>query len=172
MFPHHYESSAFVPADPDRVFAYADNHTQLSSHMRESSWKMGGGRMRIDVDSGQGRHVSSHIRLSGRAFGIDLFVEEVVSERTAPQRKVWQTTGKPRLLVIGHYQMGFEVAPSKNGCQLRVFIDYALPDSLFARWLGYLFARYYAKWCVRQMVQDSVAHFSSHAGAGIARSPD
>jgi hypothetical protein len=42
--PHHFESSAFVPAPIDGVFSYLDDHVRLASHMSKSSWMMGGGR--------------------------------------------------------------------------------------------------------------------------------
>lgn len=57
---------------------------------------------------------SEHIRLTGRAFGVQLSVEEVVFERVPPKRKAWVTTGQPNLLVIGHYRMGFETSPKKQ----------------------------------------------------------
>jgi hypothetical protein len=156
----HYEHSALIPASPDSVFAYVDDQTRLSSHMSRPSWRMGGGRMEIELDSGRGRSVGSHIRLKGRVFGIPLGVNEIVTERNPLRRKVWETTDSPELLVIGHYRMGFEITPSEPGSTLRVFIDYALPDKPPARWLGYLFARRYAAWCTIQMVEDALNHFA------------
>lgn len=161
MLTQHYETNAFVPSPVDQVFAHLDDHTRLSSHMSKSSWKMGGGRMEIDFDEAQGKRLGSRIRLAGRVFGIDLSVEEIVTEHSPPSRKVWETTASPRLLVIGHYRMGFELTPQGSGSALRVFIDYALPETAPARWLGRLFGGYYAKWCTQQMVDDAVRHFAS-----------
>jgi hypothetical protein len=168
ILPRHYESSAFVPASAEQVFAYADDQTRLSSHMSESSSLMGGGNMHVDLDEGRGQCVGSHIRLTGRAFGVELSVEEVVIERVPPERKAWVTVGQPNLLVIGHYRMGFETSPQEDGTQLRVFIDYAVPDGRASRWLGYLLANYYAKWCTRQMAKDIAAHFEAQAHKPLA----
>ena len=145
----------------EQVFPHIDDHTRLSSHMSESSWKMGSGRMKVEVDAGLGQKVGSRIRLAGRAFGIELSLEEVVTDRSPPFRKVWETTGSPRLLVIGHYRMGFELSPKGRESLLRVFIDYALPESASSRWLGRLFGKYYARWCTQQMVDDTVRNFAS-----------
>ena len=161
MLPYHYESSAVVHSPMEEVFARIDDHTRLSSHMSESSWMMGGGRMKIEVDAGLGQKVGSRIRLAGRVLGIDLSVEEVVTERSPPFRKVWETTGSPSLPVIGQYRMGFELSPQGNKSMLRVFIDYALPESAPAHWLGLLFGRYYARWCTQQMVDGAIKHFAS-----------
>jgi len=54
MLTYHYESSAIVRSPVDQAFAYIDDHTRLSSHMSESSWMMGGGRMEVELDEGRG----------------------------------------------------------------------------------------------------------------------
>src|SRR5262249_8204884 len=147
----------------DRVFAHVDDHTRLSTHMNQSSWKMGGGRMAIELDAGRGQHVGAHIRLTGRVFGMKLAVEEIVTERMPPHPKVWEAIGSPNLLVIGHYRMGFEITPEGQASRLRVFIDYAMPERAPARWLGRLFGRYYARWCTQQMIDDAEQYFASVA---------
>lgn len=121
---------------------------------------MAGGRMNIDQDEGRGQKVGSRIRIAGSVLGINLAVDETVIERDPPRRKVWETIGVPRLLVIGHYRMGFEVTPTDDAARLRVFIDYSLPARSVSRWLGYLFAGYYAKWCTESMVDDAAKSFA------------
>jgi hypothetical protein len=88
--------------------------------MRQSSWMMAGSRLAIELDASEGRTVGGRIRLSGRVLGIPLAVEEIVTERHSPLRKVWETTGTPRLLVIGQYRMGYEITPQGNASLLRV----------------------------------------------------
>ncbi len=161
MLPLRYESNGLVQSSMDQVFAHVDDHRQLSSHMSEPSWRTGGGRMETEIDEGRGQAVGSRIRLSGRFLGVELSVDEMVVERNPPRRKVWQTTGAPKLLVIGHYRMGFELTPQGNGSMLRVFIEYALPERGLARWLGRVFGRYYARWCTQRMVEDAVRHFET-----------
>ena len=166
--PHHDESSALVSASPDHVFAVIDDHERLSSHMSQSSWRMGGGRMKTILDEGRGQTVGSHIRVSGRVFGLELSLDEVVTERERPIRKVWETVGSPRLLVIGPYRMGFQLTPRGSGSLLRVFIDYALPTPWPERWLGRVFGGYYAHWCTQRMVNDAVRPFASSVKPRLA----
>jgi hypothetical protein len=101
------------------------------------------------------------MRLEGRVLGIGLLVEEVVSERDPPTRKAWETIGKPRLLVIGGYRMGFAITPQGASSQLRVFIDYAPPATPIGRLLCALFGGVYARWCAEQMVDDAARHFGT-----------
>ena len=121
---------------------------------------MGGGKMETQVDEGKGQKVGSHIRMGGKVFGINLYLDEVVRERVPPNRKVWQTVGNPKLLVIGNYRMGVEVTSGNSKSKLKVFIDYELPEGA-AKLLGILFGGMYAKWCVKQMLRSTVDHFKS-----------
>jgi hypothetical protein len=165
--PHHDESSALVPVSPERVFAHIDDYERLSSHMAQSSWRMGGGSMKTVLDERRGQSVGSHIQVTGRVLGFNLSLDEVVTERESPTRKVWETVGSPNLLVIGPYRMGFEVMPRGSDSLLRVFIDYAFPSSWPERWLGRVFGGYYAHWCTQSMVKDAVRQFASSTTPGL-----
>lgn len=159
-FPYHFESSGFVPAGVTEVFDHLDDHRHLSAHMSRSSWLMGGGKMQLSFDAGVGRSIGSIIRLSGTVFGLDLSVEEAITEREPPYRKTWETIGAPRLLVVDHYRLGFDITPTGSGAMLRVFIDYALPRGGVARLCGLLLGDFYAKWCTRRMLADAIARFA------------
>lgn len=100
--------------------------------------------------------------MHGRVFGINLFLDEVVTQYEPPYRKTWQTVGGLNLLVIGQYQMGFEIRPLNNNSRFKVFINYELPQSVKTKWFGFLFGRLYAKWCVNQMIQGVRKHFKSN----------
>lgn len=165
MTSRHLESSAFINASPEHVFAFVDDHSRFSSHMNESSWMMGGGRMSVELDEAKGQAVGSHIRLSGRVFGVSLYLDEVVTRRDPPTNKVWETVGAPRLLVIGAYAMGVQITPERGGTRLRVFIDYRLPDGPVTYCLGWLFGGLYARWCVDQMLNGVVKQLVPRAAA-------
>lgn len=158
VFKRHYESRVLIKAPAEDLFAYIDDHVHLSSHMNKSSWMMGGGRMNTSVDNGNGQRVDSHIYMNGKAFGITLFLHEVVTRRQPPFVKVWETVGNLRLLIIGHYRMGLEIEPQGSNSLLRVYIDYDLPVT--HAWLGRLFSSIYAKWCVEQMLRGAYLHFA------------
>ena len=166
----HDEATTLIAASPAAVFAHLDDQTRLAEHMAESSAMMGGGRMTYEFDGAKGRAVGSHIRMGGSAFGIKLFVEEVITERDPPRRKVWRTIGDPALVVVGAYQMGFEIEPTEKGSRLRVWIDYLPPKGVgrYAPSLGGL----YARWCVGQMANDAARRFGadvvSHEAAPAA----
>ena len=100
--------------------------------MEKPSLMMAGATMRVETDALKGRAVGSVIRITGRVLGVNLTVDEVVTERVPPLHKTWETRGEPRLLVIGSYRMGFTISPQGDRSRLVVFIDYQLPPRRFA----------------------------------------
>jgi hypothetical protein len=168
MTARHHECHRFVAGPPKEIFAVVDDHARFSSHMSESSWMMGGGRMSVELDEAKGQAVGSHIRLSGRVFGVRIYLDEVVTRRDPPTDKVWATVGVPRLLVIGEYEMGVEITPEAGGSRVWVFINYRLPTGWVTYWLGRLFARVYAKWCVDQMLAGVTRAFQRRRAAAAA----
>lgn len=153
----YYESSITLKAEPKEIFAYINDHKNFSSHMTKTSWMMGGGSMKVTTDGGNGQRIGSHIRLNGKAFGINLYLDEVITKYNPPHIKSWETIGEPKLLVIGSYKMGIEIKEEENGSNVSVFIDYRLPKT--NTWLGILFSKMYAKWCVHQVVNGVDKHF-------------
>ena len=129
--------------------------------MGESSVMMMGSRMSIDIDADGGRVIGSKIRMQGRMMGIPLSLEEVITERQVPSRKVWETIGTPNLLVVAHYRMGFELTRTGDSSLVRIFIDYSLPTSAPGSWLGRLLGGVYARWCTKQMADDAARQFDS-----------
>lgn len=156
-YPLHHRSEVDVAVDAHSLFAHLDDHRRLAGHMEKPSLMMAGATMRVETDALQGQTVGSVIRITGRVLGVDLVVEEVVTERVPPLRKTWETRGEPRLLVISSYRMGFIISPQNNCSRLVVFIDYQLPPRGFGHWLALLFGRIYAAWCTRRMATDAVA---------------
>lgn len=159
MLPNHFESQVVVAGAPSEVFAFLDDHRRLSAHMTKPSWMMAGSRMTLELDEHEGRALGSTITLKGKVLGVPLEVTEVITEYNPPFSKQWQTTGSPRLMVIGPYAMGFSITPTHDGARLRVFIDYAPPSRGVSRLLGVLFGKIYAAWCTNRMAGDAAAHF-------------
>lgn len=153
-YARHRETRVDVHAAAPELFDHLDDPRRLASHMSKSSLAMAGGSMSFTFDAGGGRAVGSRMRLAGRMLGIQLFVEESVTERRPPHAKAWETRGEPSLLVIGRYRMGFVIEPRGAVSLLRVYIDYDLPKGGW-RWAAYLLGDAYAGWCTRRMAHDA-----------------
>jgi carbon monoxide dehydrogenase subunit G len=161
FFLFHNASTALANAPCEQVFAYLDDPKALAAHMGKSSIMMFGSRMSTEVDADGGRKVGSKIRMHGRMLGIALALEEVITQRQVPSKKIWETIGTPNLQVIAHYRMGFELTPKGNTTLVRVFIDYNLPMHAPRSWLGHWLGGFYARWCTQRMARDAAAHFKT-----------
>lgn len=159
-YQHRFESSSEVNATPQVLFAELDNHQRLSEHMMQSSPMMAGSKMHFDFDARGGRAIGSKIQMSGRMFGIQLWLEEVITEREPPSRKVWETVGKPRLLVIGDYRMGFEIEALGGRSKLTVFICYDDPGPPWTM-LGKTLGPVYARWCAMSIARGAAQRFAA-----------
>lgn len=158
-FPFHFSSVADLNATMEEAFAYLDDPMKLSSHMEKSSWMMAGSKMEMKLDTRSGRGVGAEIILEGKMIGIPLFVREFVTISEVPIKKVWETKGLQKLIIMDQYRMGFEIKPSGKTCELKVFIDYSLPQKWPASLLGRIFGKVYAKWCTEKVTRDAASHF-------------
>ena len=48
-------------------------------------------------------------------MGLAVHVEEVITERVPPARKIWETVGAQRMIIIQDYRLGFEIASAASG---------------------------------------------------------
>lgn len=159
----HYEESATVGVQPNLAFEYLDDFEALGSHMTRATWMMAGSRMRYEFDEARGRRVGAFIRLLGSFLGLSIQIEEKVTERAPPLRKAWETIGRPRMLILAQYRMGFAIAPVAAGSRVTVFIDYAIAEHGLGHWLGRLAGGFYARWCVRSMLRQAGHKFGREA---------
>jgi hypothetical protein len=159
-YAHREEAVVEINGSPEALFDYLDHHARLGAHMSKPSAMMMGGRMAYEFDERQGHAVGSVIRMHGSFLGLKLLAKEVVTERTRPARKVWETQGEQSLLIMTCYRMGFEIEPTEPGSSLRVFIEYDRPRSGLGQLLGFFFAPAYARWCVKRMATDAKVRFA------------
>ena len=158
-----YSRAVTLDASADEVFAFADDFTRLSSHMGQSSAMMMGSSMQTSFDESRGQAVGSHVRMTGKMLGIELFLDEVVREREPPRHKAWETVGTPRLLIIGGYRLGLISPRSANARSCRSSSVTTCRPSRHSA-CSAASSAVYAKWCVRQMVDGAAASFPAQRG--------
>lgn len=142
--PVYEERRLQLRADPAALFRYLDDPRHLGEHMQRRRGALAGGSLRLQTDARRG--LGSGWRLDGQVLGLRLQAELRVTGYQPPWRKSWQTQGRPRLLVIGAYRMGFELC-EQAGSQLALRLWLEGEPTGWGRWL----ARVYARWCLREM---------------------
>jgi uncharacterized membrane protein len=144
-----------IAAAPETVFAHVDDFQNVGSHMTERSMAMVGNHLRLDRLSENATGVGARYRWHGRIAGLTVDLTEVVTEWVPNRRKVWETVGQPRLIIMSGYRMSFTVAPTSAGTVLTITIEYERPGSLVGRVLGWLLGDAYSRWCLRRMCRDA-----------------
>ena len=148
----HYEDSTPAAGLPREVFDFIDNPNNLAMHMEIPSPLMGGGSVKTIIGAGEAKTIGSHIRMSGKAFGIPIFLDEAITRREPPRIKSWKTTGDINLVVIGHYEMTVKTEDFQGKSKVTGSINWQLPDR--NKWLGYMFGGLYARWCIGMMLKS------------------
>lgn len=153
----HYDLTVTSTTGAEDLFSRLDDPARFGDHMTKRTAMLLGGSMQYETDEGGGRSVGSVIRMTGAILGLHLGVDEIVTERSPPTRKVWETTGRPRLLIMSWYRMGFDISSHGASSTLRVFIDYTPADGWSSKLPARILSPLYAKWCVRRIVEDAVS---------------
>jgi uncharacterized membrane protein len=138
-----------IDAPADAVFGFLDDHRKLAAHMARRSWRLGFGRLTLDMRVGADR--TPVLAWRGRIFALPVEVDERVVERRAPTSKRWRTIGTPRMWVLAHYAVAFTVEPRPWGSRVHLEIEYCLPPAGLPWLLGRLLGTTYARWCLDQM---------------------
>lgn len=112
QFPFHCSTTVELKTTAEEAFDFLDDPKKLSSHMGKSSMMMAGSKMDMKLDQRQGRGVGAEIIMDGKMMGISLFVREFVTESVRPKRKVWETKGPQKLVILDQYRMGFNLSPN------------------------------------------------------------
>lgn len=167
-YDSHAQSEALAATSVTDLFDLLDDPQRLGGHMERRFWRTLGTRMGYRFDARGGRAVGSRMSLEGDLWGWRVGVEQQVVAHDPPHRKAWETLGEPRLIVVGHYRMGFEIHPATAGSVVRVWLDYCIP-SWRPRAIARALAAGYASWCVRQMTRDAVRLADAVNGSRAAR---
>jgi hypothetical protein len=159
-----------LAATPAKVFCWVDDPRNTGMHMSQPSLAMLGASLRVERQSASMTGVGTTYRSWGRVLGLPVDFTTTVTSWTREREKTWRTIGEPALIVLGHFEMHFSVAPAVPGTRLRLAIKYNLPATLFGRVIGRILAAPYARWCLRRIANDAQAAFNAPSRAGQATS--
>ena len=164
-FPMHYETHARDGGTAETLFSHLDDHNRLSGHMSKSSWMMAAHAWISSSTPRKDRLSARGFVSKGRALASPLFVEEVVTERTPPLRKAWQTARCAEAARDRPYRMGFEIIPYTSCVPACVFSSTmrCQAPGLCAGSAGSCAGGFYARWCTEKMADDAAQAFARSA---------
>ena len=150
------ERTAIINAKPKEVFAFMDDIRNTGKHMTESSGAMAGSKLKIEWLSDHKTGLGTKYRWTGKVVGMKMDFTVEVTKWIEGKEKVWGTIGDAKMIVIDWFEMDLIMTPEKDGkSKATLGIYYTKHKGLW----GFLFGKWYSKWCVKSMLRDTRKHF-------------
>ena len=140
------------------VFSFMDDLAKTGMHMTESSMMMMGSKLTLEDISNSGTGVGSIFRWYGKMMGMKMDFTETVTEWILNKSKKWETVGDAKVILFSWYEMGFDLKQEQDVTVANLWIRYKRPKTWFYKLLSFLFANWYCKWCLENMLNDTKAH--------------
>ncbi len=152
---NHYEQEMIMNGSSKEVFDFMDDIRNTGKHMMENSGAMAGGKLKIEWLSENKTGLGAKYRWTGKVVGMKMDFTVEVSKWIAGKEKVWGIVGATQMIVIDWFEMYLILTSEIEGTKAKLGIAYTKPKNLW----GFLFGRWYSKWCVKSMLKDTKNHF-------------
>jgi len=153
-----YQKEILIKGSSQEVFAFMDDIRNTGKHMTQSSAAMAGGKLNIEWLSGHKTGLGTRYRWTGKVLGMKMDFTVEVSKWLAGKEKTWGTVGPAKMIVIDWFEMDLLTSPENNErTKALLGIHYTKHKGLW----GFLFGKWYAKWCVKSMLKDTRKHFET-----------
>ena len=123
-------------------------------HMTQSSMMMMGSKLDVKFLTENHTGLGTQYRWTGKMMGMGMdFTVEVIKWMKG-EEKTWETIGKPKLIIYSWYRMHLLLTEIADGTSARLSISYEKPVGSFYKILSFLFANWYCRWCLKNMLED------------------
>lgn len=155
----YYEREIIINGLPEDVFAFMDDIKNTGKHMTESSGAMAGSKLKIEWLSPNTTGLGANYRWTGKVIGMKMDFTVKVSKWIAGSEKVWGTVGEAKMIVIDSFEMYLTIVKAENETsKVKLSINYTKHRGV----MGFLFGKWYSKWCVKSMLKDTKKHFKNN----------
>lgn len=155
----YYEREIIINGLPEDVFAFMDDIKNTGKHMTESSGAMAGSKLKIEWLSPNTTGLGAKYRWTGKVVGVKMDFTVEVSKWIKGREKVWGTIGAAKMIVIDSFEMHLTIVKEDNGTsKVKLSINYTKHRGV----MGFLFGKWYSKWCVKSMLKDTKKHFEDN----------
>ena len=148
-------------ASPEKVFTYMDQIGNTGAHMEKKSVAMMGSKLKLTQLSENAVGLNSKYLWQGRTMGFNVDFTVLTTKWEKDKEKVWETTGKAQMIILDWYQMRLVITQEGENTKADLSIKYTKPRKLFFRTIGFFLAKPYAKWCLKNMLNDTEKYFDA-----------
>ena len=144
-----------IHSTAEKVFACMDDIADTGMHMTKSSIPMMGSKLELKQLSENATGLNSKFRWFGKMMGFTMDFTVVVTKWIKDKEKVWETIGKPKMIILGWYQMRLLVSAEAQNIKAVLSITYTKPKNIFFKFIAFFLAPLYSNWCLNNILQDS-----------------
>jgi hypothetical protein len=142
-------------ASASEVFKTIDDLGVTGMHMTESSMMMMGSKLQLNFLTSHKTGLGSRYRWTGKMMGMMMDFTVEVTKWISGVEKVWETIGETKLIIYSWYRMRLQLDEKNGATEAELSISYEKPKGLFNKILCFLFADWYCRWCLKQMLGDA-----------------
>ena len=142
-------------ASPEQVFRSIDDLGVTGMHMTNSSTMMMGSKLHLSYLSEHKKGLGSRYRWTGSMMGMKMDFTVEVTKWIEGKEKIWETLGPTKLIIYSWYRMNLMVRPIASGAEAELSISYEKPQGFINNVFSVLFADWYCRWCLKQMLGDA-----------------
>ena len=153
-----------IQASPANVFESLDDLGVTGMHMTQSSAMMMGSKLHLQYLTENHKGLGSRYRWTGKMMGMNMDFTVEVTKWIKPLEKIWETIGESKMIIYSWYRMNLLLTKRNEGTLVQLSITYKKPDSWFGGIISFLFADWYCRWCLKNMLIDTkkVLESNSH----------
>jgi 2TM family of unknown function (DUF5676) len=144
-----------INSTPERVFETVDDLGVTGMHMTQSSAMMMGSKLNLEYLSENHTGLGSKYRWTGKMMGMKMDFTVIVAKWIKGAEKIWETVGEAKMIIYSWYQMRLFLSQTENKTVANLSITYKKPKSPFLKFISFLFADWYCKWCLKNMLNDT-----------------
>lgn len=144
-----------VRASPEKVFETLDDLGVTGMHMTRSSAMMMGSKLHLQYLTDNHKGPGAKYRWTGKMMRMHMDFTVEVTNWIKPLEKIWETIGESKMIIYSWYRMNLLLTKQDEGTLVQLSITYQKPNSWFARIASFLFADWYCRWCLKNMLIDT-----------------
>lgn len=148
------ERIALYPSPPEMVFQCLDNLGVTGLHMTQSSMMMMGSKLDVKFLTETRNGLGTIYRWAGKMMGMKMDFTVKVTKWMRGEEKIWETIGKPELIIYSWYRMHLWLKKIPSGTSAKLSITYEKPQGVLNKMFSFFFAGWYCRWCLKHMLED------------------
>ena len=142
-------------AETNKVFEIPDDLSVTGMHMTQSSSMMMGSKLYLKYLTENHNGLHSKYKWTGKMMGMKMDFTVEVTKWIKGIEKIWETIGEAKMIIYSWYQMNLLLSTVNNKTLAELSITYKRPKGMFSKFISFLFADWYCKWCLKNMLNDT-----------------